>query len=92
MAAHPKVTPEKFQRIAEVFAARRAVPSDKALARELGLTLSTIRWHIGKLLEAAEASGHLKLSKTLVSRGTAGGRLKRCLPPERSATHFAKES
>lgn len=44
MGAKAKLTPAKYQRIFDVLMARRAVPSDKALARELGCSVSAIYW------------------------------------------------
>ena len=39
----PDMTLEQYQRISEVRAARKAIPTDKELARELGLRLYQIR-------------------------------------------------
>jgi hypothetical protein len=39
----PRVTLEQYQRIRQVWAARRAIPGDKELARELDLPAATIR-------------------------------------------------
>ncbi len=37
-------TPLQVRRCAEVSAAREAIPSDKELAKELGLAPRTVRW------------------------------------------------
>lgn len=39
----PNVTKEQYRRILEVRAARAAIPSDKVLARELGMTTANVR-------------------------------------------------
>ncbi len=39
----PKMTLEQYQRIMQVRAARKLIPGDKALARELGIPAATIR-------------------------------------------------
>lgn len=38
----PQVTLEQYRRIMEVRSARRAIPGNKALARELGINVATI--------------------------------------------------
>jgi hypothetical protein len=39
----PKVTLEQYRRILEVKTARDALPSDKKLAREMGITVDGVR-------------------------------------------------
>lgn len=39
----PRVTEDQYRRIMAVRDARAGIPSDKVLARELGITVSTLR-------------------------------------------------
>lgn len=42
MAAKPKLTAEQRQYVIDVMAARRALPSDKGMARQLGISVSAL--------------------------------------------------
>lgn len=93
MAAKAKLTPIQRQRIAEVLAARQALPSDKEMAREFGVSVAAIRWTMGQLLQTVVMHrARATLSKMLVSRGTKAGTLPRCQRLERSAMLSASES
>ncbi len=48
----PSVTMEQYQRVLDVKAARAALPTNKELARELGVPVSTIMGLLGRGLKA----------------------------------------
>ena len=88
MAAKPKLTVEQRQRIADVVSARRALPTDKQLARELGISVSAIY----RTIERIEQLNSM-LHDLAVSRGTKSGKLAVVWQPtEKSPTKNASGS
>lgn len=60
MPAKPKLTAKQRQRILEVVLARRALPSDKQLARELGISVSAIYRTLESMLHDLTVSRETK--------------------------------
>jgi len=81
MAAKPKLTIDQRKRIADVLAIRMELPSDKELARDFGVSVWAIRWHMTQILQSI-----------VDSRAAKAGKLTACQPAERSVTRNASAS
>lgn len=81
MAARPKLTPEQRQRIIAVMIARRALPSDKQLARELGISVSSLYKTMERMLH-----------DLTVSRESKSGKVQAWHSPARSPTSSGRDS
>jgi hypothetical protein len=78
MAAKAKLKPEQIQFIGQVLAARCALPSDKEMARDMRVSVWTIRWHMTQILQ-----------RSVVSKTHKAVKLLGCRDPESSPTSNA---